>query len=159
MFKLHAKDALVEQNDCSRTKQKRENTNTDRGPLQSHIVEGYCRALQEISYDDKCRYLWCGKSFNNSGLTWLPAVMFISQWLQRPKVLLELTGLWCIMEVLLLRLFFICCFNAVESNGLSSSKLHSSSPETLITAPQLSNSPQYCHPRQQNVSCTKSIAR
>jgi hypothetical protein len=41
-------------------------------------------------------------------------------------------------------LFLICCFSALESRGLRSSKLHSNSAETDITAPQLSNSPQYC---------------
>ena len=44
----------------------------------------------------------------------------------------------------LVLLFLIWLFNALESRGLSSSKLQSSSPDTDITAPQLSNSPQYC---------------
>lgn len=46
--------------------------------------------------------------------------------------------------------FLIWFFRAVESSGLSSSKLHSSSPDTDIMAPQLSNSPQYY--RQQSVN-------
>jgi hypothetical protein len=44
---------------------------------------------------------------------------------------------------LLFRPFLIWLFSALESSGLRSSKLQSSSELTLITAPQLSNSPQY----------------
>lgn len=49
-----------------------------------------------------------------------------------------------------LRPFLMCLFNAVESNGFNSSKLQSNSEDTDMTAPQLSNSPQYyisnqCH--------------
>ncbi len=40
--------------------------------------------------------------------------------------------------------FLIWLFSALLSSGFSSSNEHSNSPETLITAPQLSNSPQYC---------------
>lgn len=47
------------------------------------------------------------------------------------------------MLLRLFRPFLMWLFNALESRGLSSSKLHSNSPETDITAPQLSNSPQY----------------
>lgn len=39
--------------------------------------------------------------------------------------------------------FLMWLFRALESRGFSSSKLHRSSEETDITAPQLSNSPQY----------------
>lgn len=39
--------------------------------------------------------------------------------------------------------FLICVLRAAESRGFSSSKLHRSSVETAMTAPQLSNSPQY----------------
>ena len=53
-----------------------------------------------------------------------------------------LTGLLS-MFCLLLRPFLMWLFKALESRGLSSSKLHNSSSETAITAPQLSNSPQY----------------
>lgn len=35
-------------------------------------------------------------------------------------------------------------FSALESSGLRSSKLQSSAEDTDMTAPQLSNSPQYC---------------
>lgn len=35
-------------------------------------------------------------------------------------------------------------FSALESSGFNSSKLHRSSADTDMTAPQLSNSPQYC---------------
>lgn len=51
----------------------------------------------------------------------------------------ELSMLWR-----LFLLFLIWLFSALESRGLRSSKLQSSSPETDMTAPQLSNSPQYC---------------
>lgn len=43
----------------------------------------------------------------------------------------------------LFRPFLMWLFRALESKGLRSSKLQRSSEETLITAPQLSNSPQY----------------
>jgi hypothetical protein len=39
------------------------------------------------------------------------------------------------MLFLLFRLFFIWLFSALESSGLSSSKLHRSSVDTLMTAP------------------------
>jgi hypothetical protein len=39
--------------------------------------------------------------------------------------------------------FLMWCLRAFESSGLSSSKLHKSSVDTDMTAPQLSNSPQY----------------
>jgi hypothetical protein len=52
------------------------------------------------------------------------------------------TGLFR-MWFLLLRPFLMWFLRAFESSGLSSSKLHSSSDETDMTAPQLSNSPQY----------------
>jgi hypothetical protein len=42
------------------------------------------------------------------------------------------------------RPFLIWRLRALESSGFSNSKLHNSSPETDMTAPQLSNSPQYC---------------
>lgn len=38
--------------------------------------------------------------------------------------------------------FFITCFNATLSSGSNSSNRHNNSSLTLITAPQLSNSPQ-----------------
>lgn len=44
---------------------------------------------------------------------------------------------------LFLRSALMCCFKALESSGFSSSKLQRSSAETDMTAPQLSNSPQY----------------
>lgn len=47
---------------------------------------------------------------------------------------------------MLLRLFLpflMWLFSATESRGLSNSKLQRSSAETDMTAPQLSNSPQY----------------
>lgn len=40
--------------------------------------------------------------------------------------------------------FLMWLFSALESSGFRSSNEHKSSPETLMTAPQLSNSPQYC---------------
>lgn len=52
------------------------------------------------------------------------------------------TGLFSMLWRLL-RPFLIWLFNALESSGFSSSKLQSNSPDTDITAPQLSNSPQY----------------
>ena len=54
----------------------------------------------------------------------------------------ERTGLFS-MLFLLLRPFLMWLFKALESNGFSSSKLQRSSPDTDMTAPQLSNSPQY----------------
>lgn len=51
----------------------------------------------------------------------------------------ELSMLWR-----LFLLFLMWLFSALESRGLRSSKLQSNSPETDMTAPQLSNSPQYC---------------
>lgn len=56
----------------------------------------------------------------------------------------KLTGL---LSMLLRRClpFLMCVLRAAESSGLSSSKLHRSSVETAMTAPQLSNSPQYYH--------------
>jgi hypothetical protein len=57
--------------------------------------------------------------------------------------LLELTGLFNIFWRLLFA-FFMWCFKALESSGFNNSKLHSNSAETDMTAPQLSNSPQYC---------------
>lgn len=50
----------------------------------------------------------------------------------------ELSMLWR-----LFLLFLIWLLSALESSGFSNSKLHSNSPETDMTAPQLSNSPQY----------------
>lgn len=47
------------------------------------------------------------------------------------------------MVFLLFLPFLMWLFKALESSGLSSSKLQSSSDETDMTAPQLSNSPQY----------------
>lgn len=47
------------------------------------------------------------------------------------------------MLCLLFLPFLIWLFSALESSGLSSSKLQSNSFETDMTAPQLSNSPQY----------------
>lgn len=44
----------------------------------------------------------------------------------------------------LFRCFLMWFFNPLESSGFRSSKLHNSSDDTDITAPQLSNSPQYC---------------
>lgn len=52
------------------------------------------------------------------------------------------TGLFSIC-CLLFRPFLMWLFNALESRGFKSSKLHNSSEETDMTAPQLSNSPQY----------------
>jgi hypothetical protein len=54
----------------------------------------------------------------------------------------RLTGL-CKVANLLVRPFLIWLFRAAESSGFKSSKLHNSSAETAMTAPQLSNSPQY----------------
>lgn len=48
------------------------------------------------------------------------------------------------MCCLLFRPFLMWLFKALESSGLSNSKLQSSSDDTDMTAPQLSNSPQYC---------------
>lgn len=56
----------------------------------------------------------------------------------------ERTGLLSIC-CLLFRPFLMWLFKAFESRGFKSSKLQSSSDETDMTAPQLSNSPQYCH--------------
>jgi hypothetical protein len=42
-------------------------------------------------------------------------------------------------------------FSALESRGLSSSKLQSNSEETDMTAPQLSNSPQYYNSHQYKI--------
>lgn len=53
------------------------------------------------------------------------------------------TGLFSIC-CLLFRPFLMWLFNALESRGFKSSKLHNNSEETDMTAPQLSNSPQYC---------------
>lgn len=47
------------------------------------------------------------------------------------------------MLCLLFLPFLMWLFSALESNGLSSSKLQRSSADTDMTAPQLSNSPQY----------------
>lgn len=44
----------------------------------------------------------------------------------------------------LLRPFLMWLLRALESSGFRSSKLHSNSEDTDMTAPQLSNSPQYC---------------
>ena len=55
----------------------------------------------------------------------------------------RLTGLFSIF-CLLFRPFLMWLFKALESSGFRSSKLHSSSLDTDMTAPQLSNSPQYC---------------
>lgn len=54
----------------------------------------------------------------------------------------ELTGLFSIWFLLFLP-FLIWLFNAFESSGFSNSKLQRSSEDTDMTAPQLSNSPQY----------------
>lgn len=54
----------------------------------------------------------------------------------------SLTGLLSIC-CRLLRPFLMWLLRALESRGFRSSKLQSSSAETDITAPQLSNSPQY----------------
>lgn len=51
----------------------------------------------------------------------------------------------------LFRLFLIWLFNALESSGLRSSKLQSNSPDTDMTAPQLSNSPQYYSMLAENI--------
>ena len=55
----------------------------------------------------------------------------------------QLTGLFSIF-CRIVRPFLIWLLRALESRGLRSSKLQRSSPETDMTAPQLSNSPQYC---------------
>lgn len=47
------------------------------------------------------------------------------------------------MLCLLFLPFLIWLLRALESRGLRSSKLQSSSEDTDMTAPQLSNSPQY----------------
>jgi len=54
----------------------------------------------------------------------------------------KLTGLLSICWRLL-RPFLMWLLRALESRGLSNSKLHRSSADTDMTAPQLSNSPQY----------------
>jgi hypothetical protein len=54
----------------------------------------------------------------------------------------QLTGLLS-MLFRSFRPFLIWLFNCAESRGFNNSKLHSSSPETDMIAPQLSNSPQY----------------
>lgn len=54
----------------------------------------------------------------------------------------DLTGLFSMLCRLFLP-FLMWLLSALESRGFKSSKEQSSSPETLITAPQLSNSPQY----------------
>lgn len=66
----------------------------------------------------------------------------VDQSLYHNLVQSRLTGLFNIL-FLLLRPFLMWLFSALESSGLSSSKLQRSSLETDITAPQLSNSPQY----------------
>lgn len=53
-----------------------------------------------------------------------------------------LTGLLSICWRLF-RPFLMWLFRALESRGLRSSKLQSNSDDTDMTAPQLSNSPQY----------------
>lgn len=58
------------------------------------------------------------------------------------KVGFKLTGLLKVLLRLFLP-FLMWLFSALESSGFKSSKLQSNSLETLITAPQLSNSPQY----------------
>lgn len=53
----------------------------------------------------------------------------------------KLTGLLSVLLRLFLP-FLIWLFSALESSGFNNSKLQSNSLETLMTAPQLSNSPQ-----------------
>ncbi len=78
----------------------------------------------------------------SGGKRWRARSSQHSEHLTFHKGLSELTGLFT-MCFLLCFCFLMCVFKALESSGFRSSKLQSSSALTDMTAPQLSNSPQY----------------
>lgn len=116
-------------------------------------IPTYISPILQMKSTEYCKYPIAKQIVNNFEARSVRAVRFVSiamdkirspGWFKFQDPLEarhtgELSMLWR-----LFLLFLMWLLSALESRGLRSSKLQSSSPETDMTAPQLSNSPQYC---------------